>query len=116
MVKRVKQLEWLFNGHGGGTFDVVAVDDGCPDNSGELAKAVIDKGQLQHVTLMDVRDAVKNVDKLFLELQESQILSCTPIATSQQIWFLVASCPMAFLEVVAASVVVFAKALQELSW
>jgi hypothetical protein len=67
MVNKVKQLEWLFEGSAERTFDVVAVDDGCPDKSGELAKEVIAKNNLKNVTLMDVRDAFKNKDQFFLD-------------------------------------------------
>jgi len=67
MVNKVKQLEWLFKGQKGKSFDVVAVDDGCPDKSGELAKGVIEKNDLQNVTLMDVRDAFKDKDQFFVD-------------------------------------------------
>jgi len=67
MVNKVKQLEWLFKGQKGKTFDVVAIDDGCPDNSGELAKGVIEKYDLKNVTLLDVRDAFKNKDEFFID-------------------------------------------------
>merc|ERR1712113_914511 len=42
-------------------------DDGCPDKSGELAKEVVEKYNLQNVTLLDVRDAFKNKDQFFLD-------------------------------------------------
>jgi len=67
MVNKIKQLEWLFAGEEEKTFDLVAVDDGCPDKSGELAKAVIDKHELKNVTLMDVRDAFKSNDQFFVD-------------------------------------------------
>jgi len=67
MVNKIKQLEWLFGGSTTKTFDVVAVDDGCPDKSGDLAKEVISKNNLKNVTLLDVRDAFKNKDQFFLD-------------------------------------------------
>merc|ERR1712070_211877 len=67
MVNKLKQLDWLFKGQKNKSYDVVAVDDGCPDKSGELAKAVIEKHDLKNVTLMDVRDAFKNKDEFFIE-------------------------------------------------
>jgi len=67
MVNKIKQLEWLFKGQKGKTFDVVCVDDGCPDKSGELAKAIIEKEDLKNVTLLDIRDAFKNKDEFFLD-------------------------------------------------
>merc|ERR1719443_1583493 len=47
MVNKLKQLDWLFKGQKNKSYDVVAVDDGCPDNSGELAKEVVAKHELQ---------------------------------------------------------------------
>jgi len=67
MVAKTKQLEWLFKDEEGKTWDVVAVDDGCPDKSGELAKEVIAKFSVPNVTLMDVRDAFKNKDEFFID-------------------------------------------------
>ena len=67
MVNKLKQLDWLFKGQKNKTYDVVAVDDGCPDKSGDLAKEVIEKHDLKNVTLMDVRDAFKAKDEFFIE-------------------------------------------------
>lgn len=67
MVNKIKQLDWLFKGQKGKTFDVVCVDDGCPDKSGELAKAIIEKEDLKNVTLLDIRDAFKNKDEFFID-------------------------------------------------
>jgi hypothetical protein len=67
MVNKIKQLDWLFKGQKNKSFDVVCVDDGCPDKSGELAKGVIEKHDLKDVTLLDVRDAFKNKDEFFIE-------------------------------------------------
>jgi len=67
MVNKLKQLDWLFKGQKDKTYDVVAIDDGCPDNSGDLAKAVIEKHDLKNVTLLDVRDAFKSKDEFFIE-------------------------------------------------
>lgn len=67
MVVKLKQLDWLFAGEDGKTYDIVAVDDGCPDKSGELAKAIIEKNGLKNVTLIDVRDAFKSGDQFFLD-------------------------------------------------
>jgi hypothetical protein len=65
MVIKAKQLEWLFDGEEGKSFDIVAVDDGCPDKSGELAKGVVEKYGVKNVTPMDVRDAFKAGDEFF---------------------------------------------------
>merc|ERR1712070_729381 len=67
MVNKLKQLDWLFKGQKNKSYDVVCVDDGCPDKSGELAKAVIEKHDLKNVTLLDVRDAFKEKDQFFVD-------------------------------------------------
>lgn len=67
MVVKVRQLEWLFAGEEGKSFEVVAVDDGCPDKSGELAAGVIEKNGLKNVTLLDVRTAFQEKDPFFID-------------------------------------------------
>jgi len=68
MVNKLKQLEWLFgDSKNNQTYDVVCVDDGCPDKSGDLARAVVAKEGLTNVTILDVRDAFKSKDQFFLD-------------------------------------------------
>jgi len=57
MTNKVKQLEWLFEGEEGKTWEIVAVDDGCPNNSKDLAKAVIEKNGLKNITILDLKNA-----------------------------------------------------------
>jgi hypothetical protein len=38
---KIEQLRWLFGGQDSGTFDLVVVDDGCPEGSGRLVEEVL---------------------------------------------------------------------------
>lgn len=44
--RKVHQLEWLFAGREDLTWDLFAVDDGCPENSGGIAQSIIDEDSL----------------------------------------------------------------------
>ena len=52
------QLEWLFEGSDG--WDLVMVDDGCPDGSGRLAEAIIaDNGLSPVARVLHLADAIR---------------------------------------------------------
>jgi hypothetical protein len=42
MRRKVDQLRWLLDDRPGASFDLVVVDDGCPEGSGRLVQAVLD--------------------------------------------------------------------------
>eukprot|EP00931_Biecheleriopsis_adriatica_P084216 TRINITY_DN5796_c0_g1_i1.p1 TRINITY_DN5796_c0_g1~~TRINITY_DN5796_c0_g1_i1.p1 ORF type:complete len:529 (-),score=116.76 TRINITY_DN5796_c0_g1_i1:164-1750(-) len=67
LVNKVKQLEWLFTGEEGKTWEIVAVDDGCPKGSKNLAKGIAEKHGLQNVTILDVCEAYKERIPFFME-------------------------------------------------
>lgn len=67
MCNKVKQLEWLFEGEEGKTFDIIAVDDGCPNDSKTLAKNIIEKHGLKNITILDLRSAFKEKIPFFTE-------------------------------------------------
>ena len=53
--RKVNQLEWLFAGREDLTWDLFAVDDGCPEGSGRIAQNIIDEdnlGQKVHVLFL----------------------------------------------------------------
>lgn len=56
---KAKQLEWLFEGETEKTWEIYAVDDGCPNDSKSLARAIIEKDGLKNITVLDLEDAVK---------------------------------------------------------
>jgi len=41
LVRKVNQLEWLFKGQKNLTWDMIVVDDGCPEGSGRIAEEII---------------------------------------------------------------------------
>eukprot|EP00930_Biecheleria_cincta_P040349 TRINITY_DN2764_c0_g1_i2.p1 TRINITY_DN2764_c0_g1~~TRINITY_DN2764_c0_g1_i2.p1 ORF type:complete len:454 (+),score=120.13 TRINITY_DN2764_c0_g1_i2:68-1429(+) len=67
MTAKVRQLEWLFAGQTDKTWEIVAVDDGCPDNSKDLAKEAVEKGNLPNVTILDLRNAYNEKHPFFVE-------------------------------------------------
>lgn len=65
---KVKQLEWLFSGEEGKTWEIVAVDDGCPNDSKTLARKVVEAENLgDRVKVLDLEDAVKEGLPYFTE-------------------------------------------------
>mmetsp|Transcript_82579 Transcript_82579/g.238658 ORF Transcript_82579/g.238658 Transcript_82579/m.238658 type:complete len:469 (-) Transcript_82579:283-1689(-) len=67
LTNKVKQLEWLFAGEEGKTWDIVAVDDGCPNNSKTLAMQIIEKNSLKNITVLDLRNAWVEKDPFFMQ-------------------------------------------------
>jgi hypothetical protein len=41
LTRKLAELSWLFDGHPGITWDLLLVDDGCPDRSGEVAREIL---------------------------------------------------------------------------
>ncbi|MBT8322746.1 MAG: hypothetical protein KJO94_04640 [Eudoraea sp.] len=46
LLKKVKQLEWLFKAQPQVQWELLIVDDGCPEKSGEIAQGIIEANQL----------------------------------------------------------------------
>jgi len=61
------QLDWLFEGEEGKTWEIVAVDDGCPNNSKDLAQTVVEKNGLKNITILDLKNAWKEKIPFFME-------------------------------------------------
>ncbi len=58
--KKVKQLEFLFEDKPNITWELVVVDDGCPENSGAIAQDIVNREQLQDkVRVLYLADAIK---------------------------------------------------------
>lgn len=55
---KVRQLKWLFAGEEEKTWEIIAVDDGCPNNSRGLAQAIVDKEEYSNVHVLGLEDAV----------------------------------------------------------
>ena len=62
-----KQLQWLFDGEEDKTWELLAVDDGCPNNSKGLARAIIEKEGYSNVRVLDLEDQVKNQTPFFID-------------------------------------------------
>ncbi|RLD59645.1 MAG: hypothetical protein DRJ05_06090 [Bacteroidetes bacterium] len=43
LMKKIAQLEWLFEGKKNFSWDMFVVDDGCPEHSGEIAQQILKK-------------------------------------------------------------------------
>lgn len=67
LVNKTKQLEWLFAGEEGKTWSIIAVDDGCPQNSKALAVDVIEKHGLKNITILDLKNAYTEQIPFFME-------------------------------------------------
>lgn len=65
---KFKQLEWLFSGAKGQTWEILAVDDGCPNDSKTLARKVIEADGLgDRVKVLELEDAVREGVPYFME-------------------------------------------------
>lgn len=59
LIKKVEQLQWLFAEAPHISWQLMAVDDGCPENSGGIAQQIIDDNNLQkQVKVLYLADAI----------------------------------------------------------
>lgn len=57
--RKVSQLEWLFKDHTNFKWELIVVDDGCPENSGTIAQDIVDKNKLiDKVKVLFLKDAI----------------------------------------------------------
>ena len=58
ITRKAGQLDWLFDGNG--RWDLVLVDDGCPDGSGQLAESIIEERNLGSAArVLHLADAIE---------------------------------------------------------
>lgn len=58
--KKVDQLKWLFEHTPHIAWELIIVDDGCPEKSGEIAKTIIEENQLQEkVRVLFLSEAIE---------------------------------------------------------
>ena len=58
--RKVHQLEWLFSGRDDLTWDLFAVDDGCPEGSGRIAREIVDAdGLAGRVKVLFLAEAIE---------------------------------------------------------
>ena len=59
LVRKVDQLEWLFTGRDDLTWDMIVVDDGCPEGSGRIARHIVEaKNWSDRVKVLFLADAI----------------------------------------------------------
>jgi len=58
ITRKVKQLQWLFNEKTNIDWELLIVDDGCPENSGKIAEEIIKKKALPNVKVLYLQDAI----------------------------------------------------------
>lgn len=56
--RKVSQLKWLFEGEIDKTWELVFVDDGCPENSGEIAQKIIQQEGYDNVRVKFLAEAI----------------------------------------------------------
>jgi hypothetical protein len=56
--RKVAQLQWLFEGEIDKTWELVFVDDGCPEKSGEIAESIIRQEGYSNVRVLFLADAI----------------------------------------------------------
>lgn len=60
LLKKVKQLEWLFEDQPQVQWELIIVDDGCPEKSGEIAQGIIEANRLnKQVRVLYLEEAIK---------------------------------------------------------
>lgn len=61
LLKKVEQLQWLFQDQKNIDWELVIVDDGCPDNSGKIAQDIIDQNSLnKKARVLFLKEAIEN--------------------------------------------------------
>lgn len=60
LVKKVEQLKWLFSENQNISWQLILVDDGCPENSGRIAREIVDREHLNdYVDILFLSDAIE---------------------------------------------------------
>jgi len=60
LLRKVKQLQWLLGNHPKIDWEMIVVDDGCPEGSGRIAQNIIDKHELNaKVRVLFLSDAIE---------------------------------------------------------
>lgn len=60
LVRKVNQMEWLFKDQPNINWELLIVDDGCPESSGKIAQSIIDKNKLNdNVHVLYLSDAIE---------------------------------------------------------
>ncbi len=61
LLKKIDQLKWLFNEQPTVDWELIVVDDGCPENSGQIAKRIIKEHNLEgQARVLFLSEAIEN--------------------------------------------------------
>lgn len=59
LIKKVNQLDWLFSEFANIKWELIIVDDGCPEGSGNIAQSIIDDNKLNNkVRVLKLSEAI----------------------------------------------------------
>ena len=59
LIKKVNQLDWLFGEFDNINWELIIVDDGCPERSGNIAQSIIDENKLNNkVRVLKLSEAI----------------------------------------------------------
>ncbi len=59
LCRKTEQMNWLFAGLGASDYEIVVVDDGCPEHSGRLAKEIATRNGYDKVRVLFLDDAIR---------------------------------------------------------
>lgn len=58
ITRKLKQLNWLFEASTQVDWELIIVDDGCPEKSGQIAEDIITQKKLKNVKVLYLQDAI----------------------------------------------------------
>ncbi len=65
LVRKVEQIDWLLRDLSGATWEILVVDDGCPERSGAVAEQIIEaNGYRDQVRVLFLQDAIDQGDAM----------------------------------------------------
>jgi len=59
IARKIYQMQWLFQEKENIEWELIIVDDGCPENSGKIAEEIISRKKLPHVKVLYLQDAIE---------------------------------------------------------
>lgn len=59
ITRKLKQLDWLFEESKQVDWELIIVDDGCPEKSGQIAEEIIAQKKLKNVKVLYLQDAIE---------------------------------------------------------
>lgn len=69
--RKVEQMSWLFDTHANFSWELILVDDGCPEGSGRIAQAIAtEEGFGDRVRVLHLADAIENGEEVTHPMQE----------------------------------------------